>query len=105
MVIAIVSVANKRVTKFKQFEDRAEAEAHIEKFDGVNVFEYDGDPLDLLVADDGSVSISPRPPKEISEERLRAKAIRAIEDRLLQEEMAKPNPIPEVAALKARKGK
>lgn len=95
MYYAIVETKNDRVKTFMDFETREEAEAHVEKYGGF-VAQSDARVGDLKV-NGQTVTVEPRPKKPN-----KGKAIKALLDKLLEDEMRKAEPIPEVADYKSR---
>lgn len=98
MIYAIVKTKGDRVAVYDTFDAAADAEAHVEKYGGF-VFETDARIRDVLITKDG-VTISPRPEPE---GKLKGRAVKALLEKMLDDEMQKPNPLPEVAKLKARR--
>lgn len=98
MFLAVVKVEDGRVAKSLAFETKAEAEAHVEKFGGF-VAETEHRAQDLAVAGK-TVSHSPRP-EPVG--RVKARALKAVLEKMLEDEMAKESPLPEVAELRSRR--
>lgn len=96
MFYAIMELRGQRVASFMTFDTEDEARAHCDKYDGVMVFESDCHVGDIKVVD-GVASVEKRP---VPASRLKGKAMSAVLNKLLKDEMAKPDPIPEVKAYK-----